>query len=336
MTSETDATVTIVVPTYKRPGMLADCLRSIAAQTYEQFVVFVCDNSPEQEARTVVEAFEDRRFTYHPRERNLGIFANAIGGFRAARTAFVMEVDDDDMLHANALASLVQPLLDDSEVTVAFGDLDVLDSSGRVLTGPERGFFIPDRPGLIEGRQEPFLRLAARGHIFLMSALIRRSAVNFESVPDKVGTAYDRFLTLAAARGGAAAYYVDRPLTQYRVHADADGYRNSAAQFAGALVSLKLEGSRATGEDINVFEAEIARLRLMRCRASLHQGEFLLLARDIRGLLAPRAVVATARLITNDVIPRRILGLRAALGWKGNRDRLVGTSIGVGPGSGAG
>lgn len=324
----TPPALTLIVPTYKRPDLLRECLASIQGQTFADFVVLVCDNSPEREASDVVDSLGDERFRYVPRERNLGIFGNAIAGFQEAQTDYVMEVDDDDRLYPEALAALMAPLLADPSLALSFADLDVIDDDDHILSGVARTDFVPDRPGLMHGIQRPFTALAARGRIFMMAAVIRRDAVDWSAVPATVATAYDRHLALAAAREGRAAYYVDRRVAAYRVHVRGDTVSHASHQLSGALEALRLERARADFTSRRVLDAEIVRTRVVLMWAMSTEHGWRAGAREAVALARPRELAWLFRVGITDYLPRRMSGRqRGALARERRKRRRTRSAV---------
>ena len=90
------SSITVVVPTYRRPGLLREALRSLVAQTEQDFQVHVCDNDNDAEVRALVVGLHDPRFHYIGRPVNIGLFRNLLEGMRETRSEFVMNLDDDD------------------------------------------------------------------------------------------------------------------------------------------------------------------------------------------------------------------------------------------------
>jgi glycosyltransferase involved in cell wall biosynthesis len=106
------ALITAVIPTYRRPALLARAIRSVLVQTEIRLEVFVCDNASGDETGDVVEALAagDPRVRYHVQPRNLGAFANFRSGLEAVRTPWFGFLSDDDVLlpsfYATARAAL--------------------------------------------------------------------------------------------------------------------------------------------------------------------------------------------------------------------------------------
>lgn len=91
--------VSVIIPTYKRAGLLAQCLRSVQQQSFGDFECLVVENGDSDEAAPVVAALGDARFRYLKTARQ-GAAAARNHGLDAARGRWIVIHDDDDlMLH---------------------------------------------------------------------------------------------------------------------------------------------------------------------------------------------------------------------------------------------
>ncbi|MEX2015760.1 MAG: glycosyltransferase family 2 protein [Candidatus Hydrogenedentales bacterium] len=110
--------LTIVVPTYIRADLLAECLASLEAQTYTGFeVVVVDDGSP---AGADIERLADRfstRLVRLPLNRGFAFAANA--GLAEADSPLVMLLNDDMTLAPDCLERLIAGLEADDAVCAA-------------------------------------------------------------------------------------------------------------------------------------------------------------------------------------------------------------------------
>jgi glycosyltransferase involved in cell wall biosynthesis len=92
--------VSVVIPTYRRPALLADAIASVLAQERESTEVIVVDDCPDGSARQTVERFRDPRLSYlqsDPISRGRpGRVRNA--GWPRAQGRFVHFLDDDDVV----------------------------------------------------------------------------------------------------------------------------------------------------------------------------------------------------------------------------------------------
>ncbi len=99
------------IPTYKRPDLLDRALKSLIAQTHQNWLALVLDDSPAQEAKIVVEALNDSRIIYQPHKTNLGRSKNIDYAFYSnayvcGSYAFVLE--DDNYLFPEFIAQNIQ------------------------------------------------------------------------------------------------------------------------------------------------------------------------------------------------------------------------------------
>ena len=95
--------VTVAVPTLAAGDALADCLRSLESQTFDDFEVVVVDNSGTSLARTS----SDRvRLIANP--RNVGFGAAVNQAFRSSQAPYLATLNDDAVADPQWLAALVE------------------------------------------------------------------------------------------------------------------------------------------------------------------------------------------------------------------------------------
>jgi GT2 family glycosyltransferase len=124
----TSTRTSIVIPTYRRPRLLARAIRSALAQTHADLEVWVYDNDSGDETAEVVAgmAGADGRLHYHRQPENLGSFGNFRHAIEHVRTPFFSVLSDDDVVlpdfHRLALESFA------ARPELAFVALDCLQS----------------------------------------------------------------------------------------------------------------------------------------------------------------------------------------------------------------
>lgn len=97
--------VTIIIPTYKRPGMLARAIDSCLKQTYKNIEILVVDdNNPDTEGRKETEIFMDaykgnKKIKYIKRDKNGGGCASRNTGIENANGEYIAFLDDDDYFY---------------------------------------------------------------------------------------------------------------------------------------------------------------------------------------------------------------------------------------------
>ena len=129
--------ISVVIPTYKRPGMLGRAIDSVLNQTYSNFeVIVVDDNNPNTEYRLETEKFmekysDNEKIRYIKREVNGGGSAARNTGIDNAKGEVVAFLDDDDEFTKNNLELQLKNLLDNN-LDVSVCSLAVKDENGKV------------------------------------------------------------------------------------------------------------------------------------------------------------------------------------------------------------
>ncbi|WP_233752189.1 MULTISPECIES: glycosyltransferase [Halostella] len=118
MASNSDETVSVVIPTYYRNDELDAAVESVFAQRYDPIEIVVVDDSGEAHAAPVVA--DDDRVTYVPLEENRGPYAAREIGIERSTGRYVQLLDDDDRLLPGKLEAQVPRLRSNSDVGVAY------------------------------------------------------------------------------------------------------------------------------------------------------------------------------------------------------------------------
>jgi glycosyltransferase involved in cell wall biosynthesis len=234
--------VSVLIPSYERPRYLREALASVVAQTYRNLEIIVHDNASPTDPAPVVAAFADPRIALYRNARNLGVTPNLAAGFAKCKGTYVAILGDDDLWHAEFVASLVAALERHPEAVVAFCDHDVVDEDGTIdaaLSDEVTRRY--GRDALAEGVHRPFGEIALKRHsICVMSgALLRRGAADWTDLPPEVSLGSDLYIADRAARTGGACYFVLRRLMHYRYH------RNSLSRRVETDVEYRIGNARA-------------------------------------------------------------------------------------------
>jgi GT2 family glycosyltransferase len=120
--------VSVVVPTYRRPELLARCLAALTAQTLPRsdYEVVVADDAVSDATRAQVEAASSpSAVRYVPVTGSHGPAAARNAGWRAARGAVIAFTDDDTVPDPGWLATGLAPFERDPELAAATGRTEV-------------------------------------------------------------------------------------------------------------------------------------------------------------------------------------------------------------------
>ncbi len=229
--------VSIIMPAYKRIDYLKEAIESALVQTFTNFEIVICDDSAEPKIAALCRSYGDSRITYRANPQNLGIAMNNFSGFQSARADLLTKLDDDDRWLPDFLEKLVPVMLSNSNICLAFSDHWLMDSNGdRMLAKTEEQTTRFGRSQLGRGLVERPQQLIFQKSIPLASsAVFRKSAIDWSVYSDRIGGAYDFFLSSCLVGSGMDVFYEPERLTEYRIHC---GSGTSTRGLQNALETL--------------------------------------------------------------------------------------------------
>ena len=139
----------ILVPLYNTSAdFLQDLLESVVNQTYDGWELCLADGSESTQPhiQQVLSIYQkDPRIKYKRLERNLGIALNTQAAYEMARGDYVVLMDHDDILSADALYELAVSLQSHPEADILYSDrLIFSDETKRILAFHYLPGFSPD------------------------------------------------------------------------------------------------------------------------------------------------------------------------------------------------
>ena len=127
-------TVSIIMPVYNTEKFLAGAVRSVLAQTYEDFELLVIDDESPGNPRKVLDEFDDPRIRYlrHP---NGGPAFTRNQGVKKSHGRYVAFLDSDDEWKPEKLERQVSLLENRPNVGVVYSQRETIDADGQELCG---------------------------------------------------------------------------------------------------------------------------------------------------------------------------------------------------------
>jgi len=123
--------VSVIIPTYNRADVIARSIRSVLAQTYQDFELIVVDDGSSDGTPQAVEAFEDRRIKLVRHSVNKGAGGARNTGIGVARGEYVAFQDSDDEWLPHKLERQMQIFEAlPPEVGVVYSDMWKIDERG--------------------------------------------------------------------------------------------------------------------------------------------------------------------------------------------------------------
>ncbi len=297
--------VAIIVPAYNAQKYLAITLDSVLAQTVTDWELIIVDDGSTDRTLQIIADYctRDSRIRLL-QQKNAGAATARNTGSQAVKadTDYLMFLDADDLLEADALETLLEALVAHPDALGAHALGRIIDSEGRFDRVGELEAWGRDRQRVVGNRlhavsvHEPtdFSVVAYINCIISPGAvLLRRSA--FESTgpfDTALRNAEDWDMWLRMLVGGHFIF-IDKCLFRYRKHADnksSNHARSRASQLAIrykliANTSLNAAQRRIAVEGFRLGERHLLLERKEWTKASLRRGDIVDAAKHVRHAL---------------------------------------------------
>ena len=103
-------TISVIIPTYNRAGLIRRSVESVLTQTWQALEVIVVDDGSTDDTEQVVAAIADPRVRYHRMAQNGGACAARNMGVSLAQGEYIAFQDSDDAWLPHKLATQMQQL----------------------------------------------------------------------------------------------------------------------------------------------------------------------------------------------------------------------------------
>lgn len=100
----------LIIPTFKRPDEVEECLQSLTLQTFRDFEVIIADGTPGNSLEYVAEPFKNRLNLTFLYEEYLGVSEARNLGFQHAKGEYIIFLDSDCIIPPNYLAAVDEHL----------------------------------------------------------------------------------------------------------------------------------------------------------------------------------------------------------------------------------
>lgn len=204
--------VSVIIPAYNAQRYIAETLRSVEAQTYDDWEVVLCDDGSTDDTAEVAQSFGER-ITVVRGSANTGPSAARNRALDRSRGELVAFLDADDYWFPTYLEHLVY-LFDDAETRG--GHVGIVACNAKILGAD--GFLPRTYFDLIDVPEELTLtRLLLSNPIFTSALSPRAAVVQAGGFWPELSHGEDYDLWLRIVELGYRVILTDRPLAVYRV-----------------------------------------------------------------------------------------------------------------------
>jgi GT2 family glycosyltransferase len=314
-------TFSVVIPAYEAARTLGETIRSVLAQTRQDFEVIVVDDGSRDATSAVAEAIaaEDDRIKLY-QQANAGPSAARNRGISAGDSDYVSMLDSDDLWLPDYLAEMGRALDLNPHASFAYTDAWVFEeASGRFHKATAMARQRPPREAL---SHERFVARLMQDNFIFSSVTVRRSALEQVGGFDpNMPYAEDYDLWLRMVTSGFEAVGVADPLAIKRDRPDSRTF-DQAARGANVMVyRAVLERHAASAQVKALAEARLVKTRELDERRSRLTGRVLMTMRDI---LAAAARAARSRRRLRAEPPPRVAQAFPELGRASSRPHADG------------
>lgn len=201
--------ISVVISTYNRPERLKKALKSVLAQTYQDFEIIVVVDGKLSTIADVVKEFADPKITF----TSIDHFGNDTKpkntGILASKGDYIAFLDDDNEFRPDHLQALYNAIKDSPKLDLVYGDRWIVDEAQNIKD--QIGIYYDYNPSL----------LLVRNYIDTSDVLVRREALF------KVGGFDERYkkyvdwnLWVRMSKYGMVFKRVPLVLTDYHLHSD--------------------------------------------------------------------------------------------------------------------
>jgi glycosyltransferase involved in cell wall biosynthesis len=242
--------VAVVVTSYDHAHFLDDALRSVFSQTRPAQEVFVVDDGSHDDPATVVRRWPEARLI---RQDNAGLGAARNAGLRAATADFVLFLDADDRLAAEAIESHLRCFAENPDCGLVYGAHRRVDGALQPLEAPVY------RPLL----SAPYLELLKTNFIGMHAAVLYDRAKlvacgGFDPSLERC-EGYDAYFRIAGKHPMASHGAV---VADYRIHGDNMSADPNAMLDWALRVQERYRPSASDGEAMAAYRSGRRRWRL--------------------------------------------------------------------------
>jgi len=238
--------ITLCLPIYNAERFLSEAIRSIRAQTFEDFEVIAVLDGCTDRSEEILIAEKDERFRVVKKERNEGVVAASNLVIGMAVTPFCGRMDADDVMHPRRLERQVTFLADHPDVDVVGTWFDYIDEQGHSVGGAF------EFPATHEDIKNGFRVRNSMGGSSVLFRSERMRAIG--GYTDQDPYAEDLNLWLKCLANDFRLANIPEVLMHYRVHENQLSKRNQAETWAMTNLAYKRYGRQIWGDDAPVFE----------------------------------------------------------------------------------
>jgi glycosyltransferase involved in cell wall biosynthesis len=217
--------VSVAIPAYNGEAFIAEAVKSVLAQTYQDFELLVVDDRSTDATLDIVRGFSDPRISIAQNEDRMGIPANWNRCLTLATGELVCVFHQDDVMLPQNLEAKMSQFAADPGLSLVHSGAELLVESSTP-TPPADWIERASEDFTVEGL-EYFYKLLFRGNVICAPTVIarRQQLLDLGGFDEELGFTSDYEMWLKLCLQGKVSF-LSRPLLRYRWHS-----RNASHDF---------------------------------------------------------------------------------------------------------
>ncbi len=257
--------VSLIIPLYNAIKYLKPCLDSVVAQTFKDFEVVIVDDGSTDQTTNIVEEYTSKYSNFKLiSQTNAGVSSARNYGIETSTSPYIAFLDQDDILHPQAIEVLYSLISKHQTDASAFGVKTV--SEDFVLENPKHYNLSNLEVEVIEHPVDSFFKNKKGGSIWVWNKLYRKEAIKGIFFPEGDKPAEDTVFSLKVLSAINDIAQVKTDLLYYRLSTTSvmkEGitlkYINSHNKAAQEIYDYFIKANMLKGKELNWFEFYLSR-----------------------------------------------------------------------------
>ncbi len=133
--------VSIIMPSYNCGQYVEQTIRSVQAQTYQNWEIIFVDDCSTDDTENIVRSINDSRIRYYKNEKNSGAAVSRNAALRHAKGRWIAFLDSDDLWEPNKLERQIR-FMEDNGYKFSYTYYEEMDADGNdtgvLVLGPKK------------------------------------------------------------------------------------------------------------------------------------------------------------------------------------------------------
>lgn len=135
-----DELVSVIMPSYNTAAYIADSIKSVISQTYQNWELIIVDDCSTDNTDDIVSYFSDNRIKYMKNKKNMGAAATRNRALREAKGEWIAFLDSDDLWLPTKLEKQINFMKNNGYV-FSYHNYEKIDENSEnlnvIVTGPK-------------------------------------------------------------------------------------------------------------------------------------------------------------------------------------------------------